>query len=143
MPHQPDDDDHTWDQFEYHMNALGDITAQWRNGQISASVKRQNIADENRRYYGGDRKSPVTGERLTAQPRSESAAAVLADAAGIPVTAMNSALRARRNASVEAQRITDEGGSRDAALVVLADGVQAFMDICGTAAPPSGSWRPA
>jgi hypothetical protein len=143
VPHQPDDDDHTWDQFEYHMNAIGDITAQWRSGQISAFTKRQSIAEENRRYYCGDRKSPVTGERLTGQPRSESAAGVLADAAGIQVSAMNSALRARRAASVLAQQISDSGGTAAAAREAALEGVEAFRDIVGTALPPSGSWRPA
>jgi hypothetical protein len=142
MPHQPDDDDHTLDQFEFHMNAISDITHRWRDGQITTFEKRRDIAAENRRYHGGDRQSPITGEKITAQPRSGDLANTLADAAGIQVQAMASALRARRAASVEAQRMTDEGGSRDAALVVLADGVQAFADITGAARPPSG-WRPA
>ena len=142
MPHQPDDDSHTFDQYEFHMNAISDITARWRSGQITAFAKREGIAQENRRYYGGDRQSPVTGEKITAMPRSGDLVNTLADAAGIQIGAMASALRARRAASAEAQRITDEGGSRDAALVVLADGSQAFMDITGAARAPSG-WRPA
>ena len=142
MPYQPDDDDHTLDQYEFHMNAISDIAHRWREGQITTFAKRQEIASENRRYYGGDRQSPATGEKITAQPRSSDLANTLADARGIQVEAMTAALRARRAASVEAQRITDEGGSRDAALVVLEDGFQAFMDITGAARPPSG-WRPA
>jgi hypothetical protein len=142
VPYQPDDDDHTLDQFEFHMNAISDITHRWREGQITTFTKRADIANENRRYHGGERKSPVSGEKITSQPRSGDLANTLADAAGIQVQAMASALRARRAASVEAQRILDEGGSRDAALVVLADGFQAFTDITGAARPPSG-WRPA
>jgi hypothetical protein len=143
VPYQPDDDDHTLDQFEFHMNAISEITHRWRSGQIATFAKRQEIAAENKRYYGGDRKSPVTAEKITAQPRSDAVAGVLADAAGIQVSAMTSALRARRAASVLAQRISDDGGPAAAAREAAAEGAEAFRDIVGTALPPAGSWRPA
>jgi hypothetical protein len=142
MPHQPDDDESTFDQYQFHMNAIGEIIHRWRTGAITSSAKRQAIADENRSYYRGERKSPVTGDWITSVPRADGPAGVLADAAGIQIGAMTSALRARRSASVLAQQITDEGGTREAALVALADGLAAYSDITGAAAPPPGGWRP-
>jgi hypothetical protein len=142
VPHQPDDDDNTFDQYQFHMNEIGKVIHRWRTGEISTPAKRQAIADENRSYYHGERKSPVTGDWITSVPRSDGPAGVLADAAGIQIGAMTSALRARRAASVLAQQITDGGGTREAALVALADGLAAYSDITGAAAPPPGGWRP-
>ena len=137
MARQADDDQHTADQYEFHMDAIGSVIARWRAGDISAAGKRQQIAEENARYYGPGRRSPVNGELLTAA-RSGAADLVptLADAAGIPAGAMASALRARRHASATARSMLDHGKDQAAAAAVEAEGVQAYADIIASALPP-------
>jgi uncharacterized protein YbaP (TraB family) len=132
MPGQPEDDQHTLDQYHDHMATISAAINRWRNGEISTFTKRQAITEENRRYYGGQRKSPVTGEQLTSMPRSDDVANTLADAAGLPVEVMSTALRARRRASVMAQQLLDDGGTNEAARTLVAEGMQAFLDITGT-----------
>jgi len=130
---QPDDDDHTFDQYVYHANLLDNAVARWRLGEIDTVAKRKIIADENRRYYGGNRKSPVTGESLTRMPRRYELPSVLADALGVPVEAMEAALAQRRQGSVLYRQVLDDGGTREVALMADRDGIDAYEDIIATA----------
>lgn len=126
---QRDDDDHTEDQYHYHMSVIDDAIARWRKDEISTVRKRQIIADENKRYYGGDRKSPVTGEYISRTPRPYELPGVLAAAFGVPEEAMTSALYERRRASAEYRRILDDGGSLEEARAASAEGERIYLQI--------------
>jgi len=71
MAGQPDDDQHTIDQYHDHMSAISAVVSRWRNGEISAYTKRRAIAEENRRYYEGARRSPLNGEYISSMPRTD------------------------------------------------------------------------
>src|SRR5438128_11370486 len=88
---QRDNDDHTADQWSYHMGAISRILDDWRNGAITTFAKRRAIADENSRYYGDSAEAWMTrtGKRYDAP-------AVLADAAGVDQEVMTIALNAYR-----------------------------------------------
>ncbi len=90
---QRDNDQHTADQWSYHMAAISRILEQWRDADITTFAKRRAIADENSRYYG-DSAEPW----MTRTGRRYELPAVLADAAGIPEEAVTMALNAYRHA---------------------------------------------
>lgn len=69
MP-QRDTDEHTDDQYHDHLDRIQRTITAWENGEISTDVKRRAIAGENEIYYGGEFKSPSTGERITRMPRA-------------------------------------------------------------------------
>ncbi len=94
---QRDDDEHTADQYAYHMTAISDILQRWRDGDLATYEKRKAIADENRYYYG-DRAEPP----LTRLGRRYELPGVLAEAAGVPEDVMVIALNARRHGGAEA-----------------------------------------
>lgn len=130
---QPDDDDHTLDQYIYHADLIDETVARWRRGEIDTVTKRKIIADENRRYYGTERKSPVTGELITRMPHRYELPGVLADAVGVPIETMEAALAARRQASVLYRQVLDDGGTREVALMADRDGIDSYEDIIASA----------
>ena len=102
---QRDDDQHTPDQWRWHMDAIGAVLSRWRAGELTTWAKRRTIADENQRYYG-DAAQPW----MTRLGRRYELPAVLAEAAGVDEEVMTIALNAYR-----------------------ADGRQAYSDILGAA----------
>ena len=72
---QRDDDQHTDDQYRFHMDAIRRTLDRWRAGELTTWQKRKAIADENRASY--DTPPPA----LVAAGRRYEAPAVLADAA--------------------------------------------------------------
>jgi len=86
---QRDSDNHTADQWSYHMTAINSILESWRCGELTTWAKRRAIADENRRYYG-DNAEPA----LTSTGKRYDAPAVLAAAAGVDEDIMTIALNA-------------------------------------------------
>jgi hypothetical protein len=137
MPGQPDDDSHTIDQYHDHMATIRDAINRWREGRLSTYGKRKAIADENQRYYHGPRKSPLTGESISSMPRSDDVAAMLADATGVQLEAATSAMRTRQQAYVMARQLLDDGGTTEAAVSLVTEGVRASLDILGSARAPS------
>src|SRR5262252_9484152 len=94
-----ENDQHTDDQYRWHMRAIGDITARWTDGELSNYDKRRAIADENQRYYG-DQAEPWmvrTGRRYEAP-------AVIAEAVGVDEDIMTIALNVFRESGFEAYR---------------------------------------
>jgi hypothetical protein len=131
---QHEDDQHTEDQYRWHMSVIEDAIAKWRQDEITASRKRQLITEENKRYYGGDRKSPVTGENISRTPRPYELPGVLASAYGIPEEAMANALYERRSANVEYRRILDEDpADHEMAYAAYAAGLVVYQEILSTA----------
>lgn len=107
---QRDDDDHTADQWNYHMAEIKRIVRDWDNGDITTWAKRKRIADENRRYYG-DRAEPW----MTRTGKRYELPAILADAAGVSEEVMTMALNARRHGGREAfDEVLAVAGSRPA-----------------------------
>ena len=102
---QREDDQHTDDQYHWHMDAINRTLDSWRNGDITLWAKRKDIADENVRYYEGNAHS-----WMTRTGRRYEAPAVLAEAAGVDEEVMLIALNAYRR-----------------------DGRDAFQDIIGSA----------
>lgn len=49
-----------------HLAAIQKITDRWLDGEISTAQKREQIAQENAFWYGREKRSPATGELLTA-----------------------------------------------------------------------------
>lgn len=88
---QRDDDQHTADQYRWHMQAITDLLSRWRDGDLTNYEKRKAIADENRRYYG-DAAEPW----MTRLGKRYELPAVLAEAAGVSEEAMTMALNAYR-----------------------------------------------
>lgn len=129
---QRDDDQHTADQYGYHMTVIDDTATRWRAGKIDTPIKRKLIADENQRYYGGPHKSQATGDDTTRSRFRYDLPGVLAAASGIPLDVMSAALAARRAGTVGYRNILDDGGSHDLARTVSDEGVQAYHDILAT-----------
>src|SRR5258708_31429103 len=96
---QRDDDEHTADQYTYHMTAITDVLRSWRDGDLTTYEKRKAIAGEDRYYYG-DQVQP----RMTRLGRRYELPGVLAEAAGGPGGVMVLALNARRHGGPEALR---------------------------------------
>jgi hypothetical protein len=105
---QRDNDQHTDDQWHWHLHAISDTLDRWRAGDITTFAKRRAIADENIRYYGdaGDAAEPW----MTRTGKRYDAPAVLAEAAGVDEEVMLVALNAYRS-----------------------DGRQAYCDVLATA----------
>ena len=89
---QRDDDQHTPDQWHWHMQAISTILDRWRNGELTTWQKRRAIADENTRYYDGD-----PSAWMTRTGRRYEAPAVIAEAAGVDEEIMVMALNAYRD----------------------------------------------
>ena len=94
---QRDDDQHTADQWAYHVGAISHLLEQWRAGQLTTWEKRRAIAGENQRYYG-DQAHPW----MTRTGRRYEAPAVLAEAAGVDEDVMLIALNMYRQDGREA-----------------------------------------
>lgn len=127
MTSQPEYDQHTDDQYHDHMRRIADIIAQWRKDEIGTVRKRKLIADENKAYYRGDFKSPVTGESLTKPSRGPNPVPMLAEAAGVPEEAMSAALGVRRRANWEAAHNDD--APLDELREIIASGLRGYHDI--------------
>jgi hypothetical protein len=56
----------TIDERKAHMAAIQKILTRWESGEISTAQKREQIAAENAFWYGREKRSPATGELLTA-----------------------------------------------------------------------------
>lgn len=136
MASQPDDDQHTADQYHDHAATISDAVRRWQNGTLNTFGKRRAIANENQRYYGGTRKSPNTGEVLTSMTQTPDVAAVLADASGIAYERQAAALKALRRAYVLARQAIDDGAVNETAATIRAEGWGEFRDLSGTAAAP-------
>ncbi len=94
---QRDDDQHTPDQYRWHMDTISDILARWRSGDLTTWAKRRAIADENQRYHA-DQAQPW----MTRTGRRYEAPAVIAEAAGVDEEIMTMALNAYRSSGREA-----------------------------------------
>ena len=94
---QRDDDQHTADEYAWHMNAISDVLQRWRDGDLTTYEKRKAIAGENRYYYA-DRADPW----MLRLGRRYELPGVLAEAAGVPEDVMVIALNARRHGGAEA-----------------------------------------
>ena len=104
----PGADAHTEDQYRDHMARISAIRRDWADGSISTGGKRHRIAAENKIYYRGSFKSPVTGEVITSPPRwHDEIASILADTAGVPLEAARAALDVRRRAGYHAAAYAD------------------------------------
>jgi hypothetical protein len=139
---QPDDDQHTIDQYYDHTAAISDALRRCQSGALSTYGKRKAIATENQRYYGPKRKSPVTGETLTAVAPTPDVASVLCDATGVPHQSMSAALKALRTAYATARAAIDDGATNEAAATIRAGGWAEFRDQAGTTARPAGLFDP-
>ena len=84
---QREDDQHTNDQWAYHMGAISQLLEQWRHGDLTTWQKRKAIADENARYY-----QTQAQPWMTRTGRRYEAPAVLAEAAGVDEEVMLIAL---------------------------------------------------
>jgi hypothetical protein len=141
MASQPDDDQHTADQYHDHAATISDAIRRWQNGTLNTFGKRRAIANENQRYYGGTRKSPNTGEVLTSMTQTPDVAAVLADASGIAYECQSAALKALRKAHVLARQALDrqaldDGAVNEVAATIRTEGWGEFRDLVGTASAP-------
>lgn len=136
MASQADDDQHTIDQYHDHLAAINAAVRRWRGGEITSHVKRKLIADENKRYYGGSRKSPNNGEQLTAMPQTPDNAAVLSDSSGNPYPTMARALKALRDGYVTGRQALDDGATTQAGATIRDDGWARFREAIGAARAP-------
>jgi len=93
---QRDDDQHTPDQWHWHMDTITTILDRWRQGELTLWEKRRAIADENQRYY------PSPEPWMTRTGKRYEAPAVLAEAAGVDTEVMTIALNAYRDQGREA-----------------------------------------
>lgn len=92
-----DNDNHTDDQYSWHMRAIADTITRWRDGEITTHAKRREIADENHRYYG-DSAEPW----MTRTGRRYEAPAVIAESLGVDEDVMTIALNAYRESGRQA-----------------------------------------
>jgi hypothetical protein len=53
-------------EFRAHLAAITKIVDRWMSGEFSTAQKREQIAAENAFWYGREKRSPATGELLTA-----------------------------------------------------------------------------
>lgn len=129
---EPGNDQHTDDQYHDHIRRINNIIAAWRKDEYGTARKRKLIAEENKAYYRGDCKSPVTGESLTRAPRGPDPVPVLADAAGVPEEAMAAALGVRRRAGWEAAH---SDAPLEEIREILASGLRGYHDILRAGRP--------
>jgi hypothetical protein len=94
---QRDDDQHTPDQWHWHIDAINTILDRWRAGELTTWAKRRAIADENQRYYADAAQS-----WMTRTGRRYDAPAVIAEAAGVDEDVMTIALNAYRESGRQA-----------------------------------------
>jgi cytochrome c1 len=91
------------DGYRDHQRRIAAIVDDWRRGLLSVTRKREAIAAENLRYYGGPHKSPNTGEPLGSAPRrGDTSISVLTESSGIMFEAVSAALTAARKANARA-----------------------------------------
>jgi hypothetical protein len=89
-----DDDTHTQDQYDDHMQRVDQIKRDFIGGRITVTEKRRRIADENKAYY--------RDESIRPPKVRDEIAGVIADATGVPVETARMALNARRHAYAQA-----------------------------------------
>ena len=89
-----DDDTHTQDQYDDHMQRIDQVKREFMSGDITATEKRLRIAAENSAYYHDSSIRPP-------KVRDE-IAGVIADATGVSVDRARMALNARRHAYAQA-----------------------------------------
>ncbi len=120
------------DEYREHIRRIAVIVDYWRRGGITVSQKRAQNASENASYYGGNIRSPVTGEPLCVPPkRGDPSVSILADAHGVPFEAMAAALTARRQSNYTAANVD----TMDEAKEILNSGQEAYCAILKAARP--------
>ena len=89
-----DNDTHTQDQYDDHMQRIDAIRREFIGGTITVSEKRRRIAAENSAYY--------RDESIRPPKVRDGIAGVIADATGVSVETARMALNARRHAYAQA-----------------------------------------
>lgn len=82
-----------------HLAAIQQIVDRWMSGELSLAEKREAIARENRFYHQRDRRSPVTGEMLTA---------ATAEVSHVSQGRASHGTRAHSQRTVASQQVDDE-----------------------------------